>query len=130
MPTKKQLANLKRGDLSAEEASRIGKLGGIASVKARKERKTIKQGLLDLLSSPQASGESTYQEAMLAAVLRKAMDGDVKAFDSIVAAIGEKAAEKVSVNADVRSNVQAEIKQLPTDSLEQIRAILLKVDKE
>lgn len=63
------------------------------SVKKRKEntarRKTLKEELIALLSM------NGNQERMSLAVLEKALDGNLKAFETIRDTIGEKAPEKV-----------------------------------
>lgn len=78
--------------LSVEEQSK----GGKASAEARRARKTLKEELLLLLS------EGDTQKSVTIALLKKAMDGDVKAFEVLRDSIGEKPVEKVeNKNVDI-----------------------------
>lgn len=78
--------------LSVEEQSR----GGKASGEARRARKTLKEELLLLLS------EGDTQKSVSVALLQKAMDGDVKAFEVVRDTIGEKPVDKVeNKNVDI-----------------------------
>lgn len=72
-----------------EEARERGRKGGIKSGEKRRERKTIREELLLLLST------GNNQKKMSVAVLEKAMAGDTKAFEVIRDTIGEKPVEKV-----------------------------------
>lgn len=78
--------------LSTEEAREIGKKGGKKSVEARKARKTLKEELLLLLS------QDDNQNKMSISLLKKAMNGDTKAFEIIRDTIGEKPVDKVQAN--------------------------------
>lgn len=82
--------NLRR--LTSEEAREIGRKGGIASVKSRRERKTLKEELLLLLES------EDIQNKISLALIQRAMVPDNmgnKAFEVIRDTIGEKQADKV-----------------------------------
>lgn len=80
-----------------EEAVKNGKKGGIASGQARRERKTFREGLLYLLSTPcEDRPGSTQQDAILASLIQKALTGDVRAIETIRDTIGEKPVEKVA----------------------------------
>lgn len=43
---------------TSEEAREIGRKGGLASAKARRERKMLKETMLELLAMPLADGEA------------------------------------------------------------------------
>lgn len=86
---------------SQEEARELGRKGGIASGKARKERKTLKEELLLLLS------EGDTQKKVSLAVLQKALDGDIQAFNTIRDTIGEKPVDKVE--QEVISSIKVEL---------------------
>lgn len=73
------------------EAREISKKGGIRSGESRRERKKLKEELLLLLS------ENDNNRKMSLAILRRAMDGDTKAFEVIRDTIGEKPKEEVEV---------------------------------
>lgn len=83
--------NLKRHTLTVEEA----KKGGINSGKSRAARKTLREELLALLS------KGNTQERMSAAMVDKALNGDVSAFNTIRDTIGEKPVDKVDMSANV-----------------------------
>lgn len=80
--------------LTTEKAREIGKKGGIASVEARRKRKTLKEELLVMLS------ENNIQERVSTKLIEKALDGDIKAFEVIRDTIGEKPKEKVEVEQE------------------------------
>lgn len=79
-----------------EEQKAITTAGGIASGESRRARKTLKEELLLLLS------EGDTQKSVSVALLQKAMDGDVKAFEVLRDTIGERPVEKVeNKNVDI-----------------------------
>lgn len=73
---------------SESEAREKGKKGGIKSGEVRRERKALKEELLLLLST----GDT--QKKLSLALIEKAMNGDVKAFEVIRDTIGEKPVDK------------------------------------
>lgn len=92
---------------SREEAKRNGKKGGIASGKARREKKAMKETLEVLLTMPLKDGRVadletiksvasikgkniTVQEAIMLAQIQKAMKGDTKAAEYIRDTAGQK----------------------------------------
>ena len=93
--------NLKK-TLSTEEARELGRKGGKASVKARKERKALKEELLLLLS------EGDTQRKISLSLIKEAMNGNTKAFEVIRDTIDEKPTEKVKadINQDLNINIE------------------------
>ncbi len=87
--------NLKQ--LSSEEARKNGKKGGIKSGEKRRERKALKEELLLLLSV----GDT--QKKLSLALIEKAMNGDVKAFEVIRDTIGEKPTDKQEITGDIKT---------------------------
>lgn len=88
-------ANLK--PVRTKEEARIrGRNGGIASGKARAERKTLKEELLLLLS------EGEVQKNLSAALIYEALNGNnkMKAFEVIRDTIGEKPVDNLKVGND------------------------------
>ena len=83
------------------EARRKGKKGGIASGKARKERKALREELLLLLS------KDDTQEKVSLALIKQALDGNTKAFEVIRDTIGEKPVDKI--DADLDFNIRVEL---------------------
>ena len=76
---------------SVSEAREKGKNGGIASGKARRKRKTLKEELIALLET----GDN--QVKLSVALLTSALDGNVKAFEVIRDTIGEKPKEEIFI---------------------------------
>jgi len=81
--------------LSTEKAREIGKKGGIASGKAKRERKAFKEALLLALETVQ--NDKTIQEIGIESLMAKYMGGDLKAFEIVRDTIGEKPTEKQEV---------------------------------
>lgn len=80
---------------SAREAREKGKKGGIASAEARRKKKTIRETLEMMLSGQMPDG-STRRDAIVVALMEKALSGDVRAFEAIRDSIGEKPVNTVS----------------------------------
>ena len=76
---------------SGEEARTRGRNGGIKSGTAKRARKTLKEELLLLLSS------GNTQEKISLALIQEALNGNVKAFESIRDTIGEKPRENQDI---------------------------------
>ena len=87
---------------SKSEARSRGKKGGIASGKARRERKTLKDELLLLLE------EDDNNTKISVALLKKALTGDIQAFTTIRDTIGEKPTDKIEadVNSEININIE------------------------
>lgn len=80
--------------LTAEERQELASKAGKASVESRRQRKTLREELIALLS------EDGLQERISIAILQKAMEGDVKAFTAIRDTIGEKPEDMLKVGTD------------------------------
>lgn len=87
---------------TSEEARERGRKGGIASGKARRERKTLKDELLLLLQ------EDDNNTKISVALLNKALMGDIQAFTTIRDTIGEKPTDKIEadVNSEININIE------------------------
>lgn len=100
---------------STAEARERGSMGGIASGKARRERKAMKETLETLLSMPLKNGQEadldeiqslaatkgkniTVQEAIMLAQIQKAMKGDTKAAEYVRDTIGQKPDNKMNID--------------------------------
>lgn len=94
-------------DRTKEEQREIAKKGGLASVEARRKRKTLKEELLMMLEN----GDT--QESITTALIERAQNGDTKAFEVIRDTIGEKPVDKVMI-ADVEPSVIAEVEAMVT----------------
>lgn len=101
-----------------EEAKARGRAGGIASGKARREKKMMRETLDMLLSMPMKNGKSidvekirsfaalkgkniSVQEAILIAQVQKAMKGDTRAAEYVRDTIGQKPTDSVDMNMNV-----------------------------
>lgn len=99
---------------STDEARAIGKKGGVASGKARRQRRLIRETFEALLSMPLNAGTQvgiedirsiaevkganiTVQEAICIKMAQKAMKGDVRAAEYIRDTAGQKPTDTVSI---------------------------------
>lgn len=90
-------------DQSREAAKKNGSKGGKATAQKNKERKTFREGLLLLLNEPlkDKAGNpttNTTQDAIIAALVKRAANGDTRAFEMIRDTIGEKPVQDVKVS--------------------------------
>ena len=92
--------------LTTEEAREIGRKGGLASGKARKERKTLKEELLLLLED-----EKTQKELSVALIKRAKLFDNMgnKAYEIIRGTIGEKPTDKLEFTQDKPFEVKIEV---------------------
>lgn len=123
-------------DQNREEAKKNGVKGGIASGKARREKKLIKETLEAILSMPIKNGKNisveniknftsikgqniSVQEAILIAQVQKAMKGDTRAAEYVRDSIGQKPTDSVQVSGDVNNPMAGltteELKKLIND---------------
>lgn len=82
---------------TGSEQVEIARLGGIASGKAKRERKTIREELEFLLEKKLKNNKGediSTREAISTAMIGQAIKGNVKAFIAIRDTIGEKPTEK------------------------------------
>lgn len=87
--------------LSSTEARELGKKGGKASVKARAEKKALKDALLIMLNDDyDDEGKKVDGFAAIgAALFKQALAGNVKAFEVIRDTIGEKPIDNVKLDS-------------------------------
>ena len=88
---------------TSEEAREIGRKGGKRSAEVRKERKTLREGLLLLLQEQLKdkngkSTDKTTQDAIIAGLVKRAITGDTRAFEIIRDTIGEKPVDNVNIS--------------------------------
>ena len=110
---------------SKEEAKERGRKGGIASGKARREKKMMRETLDILLSMPMKNGKFadvesirsfaalkgkniSVQDAILIAQVQKAMKGDTKAAEYVRDTVGQKPVDSVDMNMNVPVFFQGE----------------------
>lgn len=121
---------------SRTEAAQNGKKGGIASGKARRERKALKDTLNDLLSMPLKNGDSidienitsiasmkgkniTVQEAIMLGQIQKAMKGDTKAAEYIRDTIGQKPVGGMSIEVKESEKLADVFRQIGGEGLDE-----------
>lgn len=107
-----------------EKQREIAQKGGIASVEARRKKKTMREQAEMLLSLANKNSkfkkimndlgieenEQTNQMAMIISMLNRVIDnGDVSAFNSLQATIGEKPTDKIEQSGEVNSTVTVKI---------------------
>lgn len=111
--------NLRKINLTHDEATRNGKKGGEASGKARRKKKQMKDMFeyilqlevkdTELQAKMRDMGIADEQMTMNAltcyAMVRKAIDGDTKAADFIATMTGQKPQDKIDLNATVENKV-------------------------
>lgn len=107
--------------LSPKEAREQGRKGGKASAKARQERKTLREGLLLLLNEEltkdgKPTGKTT-QDAIIAGIVKRAANGDTRAFEIIRDTIGEKPVEHVNVSAPDKDIMTEVARRMAGDAL-------------
>ena len=105
-------------DQSREEAVKNGRKGGIASARARREKKAMKETLEALLSLQMKSGRAvdletvksfaalkgkniSVQEAVSLAMIQKAMKGNVRAAEWVRDTVGQKPVENMNMNMNL-----------------------------
>lgn len=93
--------------ITREEQRANASKAGKASVKAKKARKTFKEELLMLLE------EKDTQKNISVALVLKALDGDIKAFEVLRDTVGEKPTDKIDMSANV--SYETAIKEVADD---------------
>ena len=110
-----------RENRTKEEQKQIAIKGGIASGKARREKKTLRQCLEILLErtlKDKKGIEMTGAEAVSLKVFEKALKGDIRAFEVLRDTAGQKPIEKVQMKTDI--NI-AESEERLSNIFEQIK---------
>ena len=109
---------LKAEEMTSDELRERAKKGGVASGKARRERKLMRETLETLLGMPLKNGKSAsvedikslaavkgkninVQEAILIAQVQKAMKGDTRAAEYVRDTIGQKPVDSVDMNMNL-----------------------------
>ena len=80
---------------SKKEARERGRKGGLASVEARRKRKSLKEEILLMLE------DEELQQSVAIALIKQAQNGNVKAFGMLRDTIGEAPVEKVQATQTV-----------------------------
>lgn len=103
--------NLKKGKAtqfrSGEEAATAGRKGGIASGKARRARRSMRDALEELLANTYSGADGRELDGttlLMIAAMNKARKGDLRALEFIRSTVGEDPVRQV----DVSGSLQAE----------------------
>lgn len=96
---------IKNEDLTPEQRRKNASKAGKASAEARKKRKTLKEELLLLLET------ENYNERISLAMIKQALNGSTKAFNTIRDTIGEKPKDKLEIDQDKPFEVNITIKK-------------------
>ena len=111
---KEDLIPFNKSPLSKDEVKAINRKGGIASGKARREKKLIRETIETILSMPLKAGaiesledmqgiaeangaNMTVQEVICIQMAKKAMKGDTKAAEYLRDTAGQKPTDVVSI---------------------------------
>lgn len=100
-------------DRTTDEQREIARMGGIRSGEVRRERKAIRTALEECLAIEcEFEGvEASNVEHIAAAMVRKAREGDVRAFVEVRNSVGEKPAERIeavpTISEETRREVEA-----------------------
>ena len=107
------------GDRPEEERKRIASMGGKAGKASRDRRKNLRYALETLLEMGiEVDGvEKSGAEAISTKLFEKALNGDVRAFETIRSTVGQDPVQKVMV-ADVDQDVINEVESAVLDSAE------------
>lgn len=106
--------------VSGQEAVENGRKGGIASARAKRERKAMKDTLATLLSMPLKDGSAhdideiqsiaslngkniTVQEAIMLAQIKKAVKGDTRAAEFVRDSSGNKLKEGIEISGEINN---------------------------
>lgn len=99
--------------LTTDEAREIGVKGGLASAEARRRKRDLRLALEMLLEkdfTDKSGNAVSGTEAITSELFRQAMKGNVKAFETIRATVGQDPVQKIMI---------AEVDQAVIDEVEQ-----------
>lgn len=101
MPNAKNITP--NSERTPKKRQEIARKGGIASGKARRLKKTMRElldiALSEVIKNPKTGESKTGDEWMAAAMMHKAMKGDVAAYRTIAEMRGENAPQKIDITS-------------------------------
>ena len=89
-------------ELTEKEQRALASKGGKASVKARREKKLLKDELAIIMENVNKDGK-TYQELISTALVKEALKGNTKAYEIIRDTMGQKPKEEISVSGELNN---------------------------
>ena len=117
---------------TSENASELGRKGGVASGESRRKRKTFRESLLTILSLPvddptlvealkNLGLDPTFQSAIDLAQIRQALRGDTDASRFVRDTVGEKPREELEIGGLVDRPIQTiDMSKLTDDELRKL----------
>ena len=113
-------------DQSREEAAKNGRKGGIASGKARREKKTAREYAIAVLEGYVKDKDITLKDAMMQKLIQRAItDTDLNAIKYILELIGESPAQRIEVTGkDGKDIIQKDL------SREEAKELVKEMGKE
>lgn len=111
---------------STEEARERGRKGGIASGKARREKKTAREYAIAVLEGYVKDKDITLKDAMMQKLIQRAItDTDLNAIKYILELIGESPAQRIEVTGkDGKDIIQKDL------SREEAKELVKEMGKE
>ena len=83
--------------VEGKEAKANGRKGGVASGKSRKQRKACRE-LVDIALQCKGAKGKTVAEEIVLAMIEKALEGNVKAFEVLRDTVGEKPSDRHEIS--------------------------------
>ena len=84
---------------TSEEAKLKGRNGGLASGKARARRKALRELIETALHMPSEQRDMSKAESIAVALVERAEQGDVRAFECIRDTVGERPAQALDLSS-------------------------------
>lgn len=105
---------IRNEDLTPEERRERASKAGKASVEARRRKKALRECLTELLEKEYATesgGKASGADLISVKLFRRAVDGEIKAFEVIRDTIGEMPTQRVEVDT-IDPQARAEMDEL------------------
>ncbi|MBQ6508066.1 MAG: hypothetical protein IJI07_01210 [Flexilinea sp.] len=115
--------NLRPLHQSNEEATRNGKKGGIASGKARRQRKAIKTAILEAIYAETEAGSTELEEMIGGMIRRVKKTGDAGTFEKIMEYAGKSPKSRREDEELQLRKAQLEQKSGDVTDIEDLRAL-------
>ena len=108
--------------LTSEEAREIGRKGGLASVRARRDKRTLQEALKALLQAPADDDGNSGMELMATVLFQKALSGDVRAITEIRDTTDGKPADRLlaSTEGEVTFRWGQPLDEVPKEERERV----------
>lgn len=101
---------------TSEEARKIGRKGGIASGKARKEKATMKKTLEKMLDETYKKTGLTYREMATLGLIKGAVKGNAQNYKTILETMGELKALEIDLRAKELTKVEELLNKIENEA--------------